>query len=294
MRRRLRDSEGRELFTEGRNLFVSSLLTESPMEIVTLNADPLKVESISPDSASPILIKTLTLKLSDSYAGDIMTDDFTITLKPRDDDSKERPLKVVGRNAADNTLEVKYGGAYSGVYDLEFSSASMGNFMTDQVEFTAKIEVADFQPKQGSRMGGTLVTITGGHFSENPQDNPVKIDYTWVGGVDHYCYVQETRDDQIKCRMAVDYNRSAGDAPVIVFAGTSEENTWADGVDENFTFMDDSLLPTIDSYTKEFTTDNEYVVTISGTGITDGDVSTVDVYFGGQLQETVAVSPTEI
>ena len=264
------------------------------MEIVTLNADPLKVESISPDSASPILIKTLTLKLSDSYAGDIMTDDFTITLKPRDDASKERPLKVVGRNAADNTLEVKYGGAYSGVYDLEFSSASMGNFMTDQVEFTAKIEVADFQPKQGSRMGGTLVTITGGHFSENPQDNPVKIDYTWVGGVDHYCYVQETRDDQIKCRMAVDYNRSAGDAPVIVFAGTSEENTWADGVDENFTFMDDSLLPTIDSYTKEFTTDNEYVVTISGTGITDGDVSTVDVYFGGQLQETIAVSPTEI
>ena len=294
MRRRLRDSEGRELFTEGRNLLVSSLLTESPMEIVTLNADPLKVESISPDSASPILIKTLTLKLSDSYAGDIMTDDFTITLKPRDDGSKERPLKVVGRNAADNTLEVKYGGAYSGVYDLELSSASMGNFMTDQVEFTAKIEVADFQPKQGSRMGGTLVTITGGHFSENPQDNPVKIDYTWVGGVDHYCYVQETRDDQIKCRMAVDYNRSAGDAPVIVFAGTSEENTWADGVDENFTFMDDSLLPTIDSYTKEFTTDNEYVVTISGTGITDGDVSTVDVYFGGQLQETIAVSPTEI
>ena len=73
-----------------------------------------------------------------------MTDEFTITLKPRDDGSKERPLKVVGRNAADNTLEVKYGGAYSGVYDLEVSSASAGNFMTDTIEFTAKIEVADF------------------------------------------------------------------------------------------------------------------------------------------------------
>ena len=110
--------------------------------------------------------------------------------------------------------------------------------MTDGIEFTAKIEVSDFQPKQGSKIGGTLVTITGEHFSDSAADNPVKIDYTWVGGVDHYCYVVETSDTEIKCRMATDYNRNAGDAPVIVFAGTSEENTWADGVDETFTFLD--------------------------------------------------------
>jgi hypothetical protein len=144
-------------------------------------------------------------------------------------------------------------------------------------------------------MGGTLVTITGEHFSDSAADNPVKIDYTWVGGVDHYCYVTETSDTLIKCRMATDYNRDAGDAPVIVFAGTSEENTWASGVDENFTFLDTDALPTISSFGKSFdTSTNEYVVTITGTGITDTDVSTVDIYFGGELQETTAVSSTEI
>lgn len=144
-------------------------------------------------------------------------------------------------------------------------------------------------------MGGTLVTITGEHFSDSAADNPVKIDYTWVGGVDHYCYVTETSDTEIKCRMATDYNRDAGDAPVIVFAGTSEENTWASGVDENFTFLDTDALPTISSFSQSFdTSTNEYVVTITGTGITDTDVSTVDIYFGGELQETTAVSSTEI
>ena len=44
-------------------------------------------------------------------------------LVPRDADSRDRALNVVGRNAADNTLEVKYGGAYSGEYDLVFNSA---------------------------------------------------------------------------------------------------------------------------------------------------------------------------
>ena len=94
--------------------------------------------------------------------------------------------------------------------------------------------------------------------------------------------------------MATDYNRNAGQAPVIVFAGTSEENTWANGVDENFTFLDTDSLPTISSFTQEFNTNKEYVVTITGTSITDSDVSTVDVYFGGELQETIAVSSTEI
>ena len=54
------------------------------------------------------------------------------------------------------------------------------------------------------------MTITGGHFSDNIQDNPVKIGYETVSGVDHYCYVEETSDNEIKCRIASDYNRDSG------------------------------------------------------------------------------------
>ena len=87
------------------------------------------------------------------------------------------------------TIDVKYGGAYSGIYDLKVTSGLNKNVLTAGVTFEAKIQVTDFQPKQGSRLGGTIVTITGSHFSDVITDNPVKIDYKWVGGVNHYCYV---------------------------------------------------------------------------------------------------------
>ena len=41
------------------------------------------------------------------------------------------------------------------------------------------------------------MTFTGGHFSDDALDNPVKIG-------DHYCLVEETSDAEIKCRIAVE------------------------------------------------------------------------------------------
>ena len=107
----------------------------------------------------------------------------------------KRPLNVVDTDKDNLQLIVKYGGAYSGVYDLEVESKNNGFLDTTGVTFEAKIEVTDFNPKQGSRYGGTLITITGGHFSDKITDNPVKIDYEWVKGVDHYCYVKSSSDN---------------------------------------------------------------------------------------------------
>lgn len=56
------------------------------------------------------------------------------------------------------------------------------------------MEVTDFTPKTASTAGGTLVTIDGRHFSTVATDNPVKVG-------DNYCYVQDTSDTQIKCRI---------------------------------------------------------------------------------------------
>ena len=105
---------------------------------------------------------------------------------------------------------MKYGGAYSGVYLMEVKSKLNGMLTTpNDMNFETKIQIAGFEPKQGSKYGGTLITITGQHFSDNIQDNPVKINYKWVGGVNHYCYVKTSEDDKITCRMATDYKRAA-------------------------------------------------------------------------------------
>ena len=130
-----------------------------------------------------------------------MADDkFTVSLVPRDPDMErpngdtERPLNVV---AIDDTsgapsITVKYGGAYSGVYDWKVSSEVNGDIYTTDVQFEAKIGITGFSPTEGSLYGGTLITITGGHFSDLKTDNPVKIGYDYLNGVDHYCYVEST------------------------------------------------------------------------------------------------------
>lgn len=209
----------------------------------------------------------------------------------------ERFLSVIAQSGADRTITVKYNGAYSGVYDLRVKSARNGNVLTSAVTFTAKIEVVDFQPRQGSLYGGTLLTITGGHFSDKITDNPVKVGYDTSSGVDHYCYVISSNDSEIKCRIAEDYSREAGDQEVIVFASTFEEATHADPDDADswdFTFLPAGSLPTITGVATDFTfsTSEKYRLNISGSGIVDASPDTVEVYVGGIKQTTLTVSPS--
>jgi len=54
-------------------------------------------------------------------------------------------------------------------------------------------KITDFNPKSGSVHGGTLITIDGINFSDDYQDNPVKIGFT-------DCLVEFSSPTQIKCR----------------------------------------------------------------------------------------------
>lgn len=136
-----------------------------------------------------------------------------------------RELNVVSYDASARTVTVKYGGAYSGEYSIFFRSAIAGPFRTEGITFTARFEYTDFNPKTGSKFGGSLITIDGGHFSQDPMKNPIKIGYEYQSGVVHYCHVLESSDSQIKCRMSLDFSRPAGEKELIVFAGTYEEAT---------------------------------------------------------------------
>ena len=138
------------------------------------------------------------------------------------------------------------------------------------------------------------MTITGGHFSDSPTDNPVQYDPEFVQGYDRNCYVKTTQDDQIVCRMAKDYTRANGIAEIIVFASTYEEATYEDGVSKMFTFLRSDEIPTITGYTVEFTSEHKYKLTIEGTDITDSSADTVDVVIGGFEQQILSVSSTQV
>jgi hypothetical protein len=104
--------------------------------------------------------------------------------------------------------------------------------------------------------------------------------------------VISSNDSEIKCRIAEDYSREAGDQEVIVFASTFEEATHADPDDADFTFLPAGSLPTITGVASDFTfsTSDKYRLNISGSGITDTSPDTVEVYVGGIKQTTLTVS----
>ena len=81
--------------------------------------------------------------------------------------------------------------------------------------------------------------------------------------------------------MATDYNRQAGAGEVLVFASTFEEATYADGLDPMFTFLEPDSLPTIGSYSRQFTDELKYEITISGSGMDSETTDSVDVLIGG-------------
>ena len=205
-----------------------------------------------------------------------------------------RPLKVVGYDVVARTVTVKYGGAYSGTYSISFRSALVGPFKTEGITFTAKFEYTDFNPKSGSKFGGSLITIDGGHFSDDALQNPIKIGYEYQSGVVHYCNVLESRDDQIKCRMSLDFARPAGPKELIVFASTYEEATCSASTCM-FEFLDTDLLPTVEIVTPSFdATAGKHIITINGYSITDTDVNDLQVYIGGIEQTVRSVASTEV
>ena len=80
------------------------------------------------------------------------------------------------------TITVKFNGAVSGSYHVSVTSKINGKLSSSQLELNVGSKVTSISPKQGSRYGGTLMTITGENFGYQVTDNPVKIG-------DEYCYV---------------------------------------------------------------------------------------------------------
>ena len=94
-----------------------------------VRAARLKLLSITPDSASPIVPQLLTLELNDAYDSTNMPNDSWKVGLMTDDPDLARPngdmvrwLNVVSYDTSANTITVKYGGAYSGKYKIVLES----------------------------------------------------------------------------------------------------------------------------------------------------------------------------
>jgi len=73
------------------------------------------------------------------------------------------------------TITIKFPGAVSGSYNLSVSTTADGRLDSGSLNLEVIGEITNFSPLEASSAGGTLVTITGRHFSTVLTDNPVTL-----------------------------------------------------------------------------------------------------------------------
>ena len=122
----------------------------------------------------------------------------------------------VGNDSGNQYIKVKFGGSESGIYNVFVRSKAYGRFDTTGITLKLIGVVTDYNPKQGSVHGGTLITITGYHFSNDYQDNPVRVGYS-------DCFVESTSETEIKCRTSPAIEETDHSEDFIVFLKTYEE-----------------------------------------------------------------------
>lgn len=71
--------------------------------------------------------------------------------------------------------------------------------LNDNLALTVGSNVTSITPSSGSIYGGTVLTITGVNFSNEPLDNPVKIGN--LATTSKYCMVMTSSTTKITCRV---------------------------------------------------------------------------------------------
>ena len=130
---------------------------------------------VSPSSVSPILKSWVTVTLDSSFTLTMNRDEFFAELICTDTDCDYEPtyLYVYEANDVDRTLTIKFPGAPSGNYLIKLIHVNEGRIDSSALEITTESVVTSISHNSGSNLGGTLVTIEGTNFSDDPYDNPV-------------------------------------------------------------------------------------------------------------------------
>ena len=173
----------------------------------------------------------------------LLKEDLSINATSTDDPTYIRYMNVIAVDDEAKQFTAMFGGAYSGTYQIHIRHREYGLVGTDNLLLDVSASITEYYPMTGSIYGGTLLTITGNNFGNVYTDNPVQISNNGgIGSVD--CFVKETSDNEIKCRLDVGIEKVGGiEDTMIVFLKTSEEAVCEPK--ENCLFTWNSFIPEI-------------------------------------------------
>lgn len=144
--------------------------------------------SISPNSVSPVLKTDITVQLDSNFPFTLAATDFTINATDQNNATNIRYLRPVSVDDTSKTFVAKFGGAWSGVYDVSIRHAEYGLLETSSLILNVTSEVASISRNTASIYGGTLLTIVGTNYGTTYTDNPVQVSYNGALGSTH-CFV---------------------------------------------------------------------------------------------------------
>eukprot|EP00330_Aristerostoma_sp_ATCC50986_P003940 CAMPEP_0114597016 /NCGR_PEP_ID=MMETSP0125-20121206/19239_1 /TAXON_ID=485358 ORGANISM="Aristerostoma sp., Strain ATCC 50986" /NCGR_SAMPLE_ID=MMETSP0125 /ASSEMBLY_ACC=CAM_ASM_000245 /LENGTH=473 /DNA_ID=CAMNT_0001801031 /DNA_START=233 /DNA_END=1654 /DNA_ORIENTATION=- len=160
---------------------ISSNQTEDEQDMPIIN-------SITPLSASPALVTTFTLS---GEAIDTNLDNITIIFENAD-----YSYFCGVCDATETQITCILNGGEPGVYNVRVTDSDSNAYdMNGGQQVTLGLNVADLQPKTGSQAGGTLLTITGDHFSTEASQNQIT-----VGVRNVICDIESFTETEITCR----------------------------------------------------------------------------------------------
>jgi len=177
-------------------------------------------------------------------------------------------MNVIAADDATKTLTVMFGGAWSGLYQINIRHNVYGLVNTTGQILTVGSNVTSISPSAGSIHGGTEVTITGTNFGTVFTDNPVQI--SMLGGVGSInCYLSAINSTTIKCRVGeILKKKTAGDSgKMVTFLKTSEEATCVPSTACEWNYTDS--IPEVTSMNARYNSiDNHWEVKVAGTNFT--------------------------
>lgn len=153
-----------------------------------------------PDSASPVLKTRIKITLENDFQYALNKEDFTVNATRTDNGTYIKYLNIVAVDNTNKTIDVMFGGAHSGTYDVKIRHKEFGLIKTTRLLLKVESTVTSVTPKKGSIKGGNILTITGTNFGTVKTDNPVSIVYNGALGATP-CYVLTTEATKITCRV---------------------------------------------------------------------------------------------
>jgi len=100
---------------------------------LTITTAPATVRQLLPAVVSPVLKRDLVITIDPSFAGTLETDDMEVFIVDSVNSSNIRAINVMYVDNTAKTLTCKFGGAYSGLYNIIVRSISLGRFDTGDV-----------------------------------------------------------------------------------------------------------------------------------------------------------------